>query len=353
MLYPVFTAARSNLIAVPGILMLGTLLLWPVNTSLWGFAGVLSFLGANLVNILLTHEVFPRISWSDSFRQSTTGFLQTTLRMTVLVAAVILMPGYVDLQIDCFAILIVLIALAWVTRVSSWFATAVGLFVPAPERVLKIAHEISAKMKIPYRRILLIRSPRAHAFAFPGQNLIVFTQRLLDLLTDAEVAAVCAHEMAHLSESRGMRLCRYIGSKAFLPWIFVSPLFNRFGPWALLFLVAITVSCLRLSAWISRKLEVRADCLAKATEGELGVYARALARLYEDNLVPAVLAGKQRHPDLYDRLLAAGLTPNFPRPSPARSMAWHGRLLAGLAGLLAVLAILIPALNSRLFQFNN
>jgi hypothetical protein len=41
----------------------------------------------------------------------------------------------------------------------------------------------------------------------------------------------------------------------------------------------------------------------------------ALERIYEVNLVPAVLGHKLApHPDLYDRQLAAGYTPSYPRP---------------------------------------
>ena len=46
------------------------------------------------------------------------------------------------------------------------------------------------------------------------------------------------------------------------------------------------------------------------------------------------------HPNLYDRLLAAGVTPDFPRPAPAQSMASHGRLLACALGMLATILIL-------------
>jgi hypothetical protein len=69
---------------------------------------------------------------------------------------------------------------------------------------------------------------------------------------------------------------------------------------------------------ISRKLEVRADEMAKAQEHDPGTYARALARIYQDNMVPAVTAGRGTHPHLYDRLVAAGVTPDFPRPAAAK-----------------------------------
>jgi hypothetical protein len=39
------------------------------------------------------------------------------------------------------------------------------------------------------------------------------------------------------------------------------------------------------------------------------------------------------HPHLYDRILAAGVTPDFPRPAAASSMAWNGVIFSALAGL--------------------
>jgi hypothetical protein len=66
-----------------------------------------------------------------------------------------------------------------------------------------------------------------------------------------------------------------------------------------------------------------------------------LARLHEDNLVPAVVAQQHStHPHLYDRLIAAGVTPDFPRPPAAAKMAWHGLLFSILAGVLALILVL-------------
>ena len=80
--------------------------------------------------------------------------------------------------------------------------------------------------------------------------------------------------------------------------------------------------------------------MAKAAERDTGTYARALARLYEDNLAPAVMPKETTHPHLYDRLVAAGVTPDFPRPAAAASTTWYGHILAGAMGLLAVVLVI-------------
>jgi hypothetical protein len=127
-----------------------------------------------------------------------------------------------------------------------------------------------------------------------------------------------------------------------LLWPDSSPLWLFTGVAALLGAYAGTLPTDReVFPRISRKLETRADDMATANEGDAGTYARALTRLYADNLLPAVTAKERAtHPHLYDRLLAAGVTPDFPRPAPAVSMAWHGHVFAGLVGMLfAVFAI--------------
>jgi hypothetical protein len=62
--------------------------------------------------------------------------------------------------------------------------------------------------------------------------------------------------------------------------------------------------------------------------------------LYEDGLLPAVNSKKRAsHPHLYDRLIAAGVTPDFPRPSAPASIAWHGFIFTMALGGISVILI--------------
>ncbi|HXA43890.1 MAG TPA: M48 family metalloprotease [Candidatus Angelobacter sp.] len=222
-----------------------------------------------------------------------------------------------------------------------WVGLKLGLLEPAPERLKRIAGEISARMNVPLSEVLSVRSPLAQAYALPGLRKLLFTQRLLALLTDDEVAAICAHELAHLTESRKARYSRSIRRLTYLPWIYFNPLIHTCGTLAFFGLMFVTIFAPRIYKDISRKLESRADQMAKANEGDAGTYARALTRIYQDNFLPAVTSNKHTtHPHLYERLLDAGVTPDFPRPVAARSMAWHGHVFAGLGGVLfAIFAI--------------
>ena len=63
----------------------------------------------------------------------------------------------------------------------------------------------------------------------------------------------------------------------------------------------------------------------RSQEIQRGAFARALVHLSELNLSPAVLPGNAgTHPHVYDRLLAAGVTPEFPRPAVPERLSWHG-----------------------------
>jgi hypothetical protein len=71
-------------------------------------------------------------------------------------------------------------------------------------------------------------------------------------------------------------------------------------------------------------MEKRADEAAVGYQLDASIYAQALARLYEANQMPAIMPRRwfvAPHPDLYDRMLAAGLTPDFAKPLPPRRRA--------------------------------
>lgn len=343
--YPVIVAARSNLWTVPGIFVLTVLLVWPDSSPLWLLTGITSVFGAYTGTFPFDHELFPRISFHEFLRQAAIGILFRFLIWFVFLGAAVLMPDTFNLLGFAIGCGVVGLWVIWAQGGIVWLGRRLGLFEPAPERLRKIVADTSARMNVTFREVWLMRSPSAQAFAMPGARKLLFTERLLELLPDDEVAAVCAHELAHLTESKADRYSRSIQMLAFLPWIYFNPLTHAFGPnfgfFAFYGLLFTTIGVPRIYRRINRKLESRADEMAKANEGDAGTYARALAKLYADNLSPAVTAkSRATHPHLYDRLLAAGVTPDFPRPAAASSMAWHGQIFAGLVGLLfAVFAI--------------
>jgi len=333
LVYPVFVAARSNLLFVPGIITLAVWMMRADSFPLWLFAGIFAMAGATAGTLFLSLEVFPRTSVPDLLREAAADWLMRFLIWLIFIAAAVEMPDKFNLSALGLGILVVLL---WVLRASGgwvWLGKTIGLFVPAPERLINIVRKMSTMMNIPCRNVLLVRSSRSQAYALPDIRLLLFTRRLLELSSDDEIRAICAHELAHLTESRAISYLRSIKTLAYLPWVFFNPLIHAAGFGAVWFLLFISFVVPRIYSKVSRKLESRADAMAKANEPDDGVYARALARLYEDNLAPAVTARKLTHPHLYERLLASGITPDFPRPKPAQTIAWNGIMFAGLGGI--------------------
>jgi hypothetical protein len=173
---------------------------------------------------------------------------------------------------------------------------------------------LSERKKVKVAAVYELATHEVNAFAVPGRRLVIFTGGALATLDDAELEAVAAHELGHLTEARAVCWLRMLRSVLLFPLAAVRPLVNDLGSWPAAGAGIAVFFALRALNVSSRQLESRADHVA-AGEGA-GDYARALEHLYEANLVPAVLQRPRTHPDLYDRLVAIGHTPRYPRPAP-------------------------------------
>jgi Zn-dependent protease with chaperone function len=142
-------------------------------------------------------------------------------------------------------------------------------------------------------------------------NLHLLSERLLEICSAEETAAICYHEVEHLTEGKATMAGRVLGSLYIFPLLFFTPVFHAWGPGVLLLPVLVWLLA-RFSRRHSLRLENRADSAALASQAEEGAYARALEKLYRENQLPAVnINDRQTHPHLYDRLLAAGVTPGL------------------------------------------
>lgn len=210
---------------------------------------------------------------------------------------------------------------------------ALGLAKAASARLSAIVDKCSKKAGLVPRAVYEIELPWANAYAFPLAKRLAFTDELLTHLSDEEIDAVCAHELGHLGESAGVVATRVLsGLTLLIPLTLVKPLTatGRADYVAYVFLGAFLF--LMVVRRIFRRMEVQADKNAHAHEEDAGTYARALVRIYEVNVMPVVLSkGSGIHPDLYDRVAAAGSPFPFPRPkAPARIHAFWA-FLASLA----------------------
>lgn len=339
--HPVRVAAMANTWVVPAVLTMTILLIGRDESPHWALVALVASIGAVVGTIPMEREVCPRIPLNDLLRQVSVSWLIRFLMWFVFIAAIALMPQEFNLQAALIGAVVFALCIVW--NRDGWIGLArhLQLYVPAPERLQRIVEKTAAKMIVPLPEVWLLRISVAQAFAIPGSGKLLFTERLVELLSDDEIAAVCAHELGHLTEHWSEYYRRYMAWLTFLPWIFFKPTIHTLGVAGCCMLMLITILAASLFRRVSHKLELRADKIAHSHEPETGTYARALARIYEDNLLPAVHAKEDNtHPHLYDRLIAAGITPDYPRPAAARSMALHGRVLASALGLVVAALII-------------
>ena len=302
-----------------------------------------------VLGAVLTGMAFPAAYWAtrlrgrpvsmrDYWRSLGQAFLLLAPQLTGFVLMLFALPTRFDLR--AFVIVGALVALTVVLvyggnlKVSRWL----GLLRPASARLLSAVEEATRRQGHRPVAVYSIPTTAANAYAFPFSGVVGVTTAALDELNDEELIAVCVHELSHLTEPRSVTAVRLAGSFALFPLILMPAAFGTFGFYGLLGAPALTILIVWVTRRVARKMEERADKAGKAHEGDPGIYARALEKLYRSNMMPAVMGQKRPvHPHLYDRMIEAGVTPESSRPKPpskAMSLFAHG-IVAGLAVMFA------------------
>ncbi len=163
-------------------------------------------------------------------------------------------------------------------------------------------------------RVDVIEWDYANAFAFSLPRRVAVTRGALDALTREQLGSVLDHEIGHLAEPPAVRRAKAARIVLLVPVVTFGPIVNAWGPAGALALLAGFVVLSLLARRLGRRMELRADAHAHEHGEDPKVYATALEALYRHNDAPAVL-GTGVHPNLYDRMEAAGVTPAYPRPS--------------------------------------
>ena len=213
---------------------------------------------------------------------------------------------------------------------------------PASARLRVVVESAAIRAGVRARSVWILESEHALAFAFPTTNELLFTEPLLDLCDDEELSAICTHELAHLSESKYSRAGRLLGSLSMFPFIFILPMVHLWGVGGLLAVCFVYFSWVRSSHWFSHKMEERADQAAIAQQVNDGVYARTLNQilLFKTCCQRSILTTGRLIPHLYDRLIAAGIKPEFETSPRPEKITVIGRIYASALGILFV-AVLI------------
>jgi len=219
-----------------------------------------------------------------------------------------------------------------------FLSRAVGLVSAGRPELVRAAEGAAAASGHRPRFVWEIELAQANALALPWMQGVLVTRRLMEIASPEEVEAILRHELGHLREPWPMKVGRLalpVGAGvllALLPVVWQDPLELAA---TLVGVIALFAGSLVLRRY-ARRMEHHADA-------ELGedhaTYARALEKLYAENLVPAVIGEKRlTHPELYDRMTAAGHPPSWPRPEPPKKKRL-GRLVLG--GAIAVPLLLV------------
>lgn len=300
---------------------------------------LVSAIGVELGTLPMQREIFPRLSVSVLLRSAAIGLFFRFFYVSLLLIAAAIMPLQPGPAMGVIAVLALAFQLTWSLAGWVWTARLLKFLVPGSSQIRELVETASRQTGIAFSRVWIMRSQAAQALALPATRELVFTERLLEIMPDEEVSAICAHELAHLNEPKSALLVRVIGALTWFPCIFILPLAYAWGSAGVFAPLAFGAFAPKLFTAFSRKMERTADQQATRQQADEGTYARALLRLTEENMTPAVLQGTgTTHPHIYDRVVAAGVTPDFPRPAEPSRMAWHGTLVSlaigGAIGLL-------------------
>lgn len=296
----------------------------------------LCFVSAVLASTVVHHTIAPRIgdplrSWRKRFRDLSIWLANPSWLIFGLV--LFAMPS----QLGTRAIVLTLAGFTGFGLVLKFgtlpLLNRLGVVETASERLACAVKQASEKMGVSPSAVFEIDSPRANAFALTFSNQVVFTKRAVEVLDGKQLAAVACHELAHLAEPAKVKFARLAVTLVIFSLIWINLLYPRFGMDGTYGLIAVVLAIsLGLRRW-QRRLEDRADAAALRSQTDTGVYADALEKIYRASNSPAALGYGRTHSSLYDRMLEAGITPEFARPDvPSR---W--RSVAALAVSAALL----------------
>ncbi len=324
-LWPIRQSASLTLWFSPAVTVFLALIFFPEQTkgTTWPIA-VAGTIGAFLGSFPLDRVQFPHLTVRVWAHQVLAWWSIRLLGFAALVTAGFLMPR------------------EWGWETAAWTAGGVGAFVwlqrrgwltlaerlriaePAPPRLVEIVSALAAQQNVRINGVWQLHSVIDGAFALPLTRELLFTDRALQVHSDEELKAIAGHELGHLQESNAALATRAASMFGVTPWVMLKPMMASCGAAPALLLL---FSSSFLIGWLikrfSRRMELAADAAGQAAETTTGGYARALERLHEANLIPAVFPKDNlTHPHLYDRLVAIGHTPAYPRPAKPADFNW-------------------------------
>jgi Zn-dependent protease with chaperone function len=334
LLWPARVSRGQNVVVLPLLLGVAAAMLPPQDDGFWplnALAGVCAVIG---VSYYFDRETTPHLTAREWVRQTFAGYALRLSAWGIVALFGVFMPREWGWRMFAMMVSFLTLYLAAISGAVFPLLRAMGLFYEPTERMRRIAGETSDRMQVQVRGIMSIRSPYAVAYAWPTRGMIAFSERFMEICSDREVAAIAAHELAHLREPSLSIAGRIVGAMGLVPLVFIRPAVHALGGFVGLMLPMLTTwGLFKFSTWHSHRLEKKADATAAETELDAGDYARALEKIYRENQLPAVNpTSDSTHPHLYDRMVAAGLTPDYPLPNPPAKLTLAGQLYWAAVG---------------------
>jgi Zn-dependent protease with chaperone function len=292
---------------------------------------VAGYLGATLVQWRLERRITGApVSWREWLRGRLCFFLLVPA-VPIALAAWVLVPTPAGPATLVAAT--VFTALVVRTAAGLRVGRLLGVARPPSARVAAIVERASARTNTRPRAVYEVAMSMANAVALPLSQTICLTDGLLAVADDGAIEAILAHELGHLADRRALLPLDAVAILAPAGALALGSLSDPWVGWGVV--VAWLVASVLIRRW-QRRREVHADAVAHASVEDTTAYARALELGYEANVLP-VVGSRPTHPDLYDRLLAAGVTPDYPRPRrPSRART----IVAAIAGVGCAAALL-------------
>lgn len=272
-LYPIRRSAALNIWLIPAAFGLATWMVTHGYEPLLSFAFVISaWIGAILGTYPFDKKIYPQFSFKLWLRSAYGGWFMRFGVWGVLVAGGVLMPEIFGWPMVILGVGVIAIQAALHFGLWIWMLKATGLLVRAKgqDPVSDIVRRTSERMQVPYRDIWILRSPLGYAAALPTTRDLIFSEGLLMSHPDDETAAICAHELAHLSEPRRLVLARVLCAMSLCPLIFIRPLVHAIDFGGIGILIAPFAIATVYVRRLGRQMEVRADAMANQNAAEAG-----------------------------------------------------------------------------------
>lgn len=338
LLYPARVASLLNIWLLSASGALGSALISDAAGG-WLLCGAAAWLGALLSRYFMDRRIWPGLTLNEWLGPILIFGMLGRFLLVLIVLAAVVMPPHFSLAIWALFLPALLLIGAAFSGLTLRFLRWLGAVRPAPDAVVQIARRAAGRAGTELRAVFVSKGRVAFGLALVLQKVMLFSESLLTQLSADELAGVCTHEAAHFTESRIVLAGRIAGFFALVPIVLIKPVYFEFGAVTALGLVGASVILVTLVKQIARSMEKRADSVAVERALDPAAYARSLEKVHQLNAMPAVMPRRSGmvHPDLYDRMLAAGVTPAYERPKPPARMAWPSvvlcMLLGGLIGL--------------------